>query len=157
MANNFTNEGEIQVLEYLLRGTALKSDGFGGSTSFTPSDGGLYISLFITDPTETGSAGTEVGTSGTGYSRQAVTFTAGSLNTGTDPASQLTGPSTAAGAITWTATANWTTGAQTVSQFGLHLGSTGTMIIFGDLTTPRQVTNGDQVKLDANQLIVQLS
>lgn len=158
MANNLTNEGEIQVLSNLLSGVTYKSDDFGGSTAFTPTSGGLFVSLWLTDPTETGTAGTEVPTtvssSASGYSRQSVVFGAGSLNTGTDPATQLTGPTSA---ITWTATQDWTTGAQTVGYFGLHLGSTGTMVIYGALTNSRQVTSGDQVKLDTNQLVVQLS
>ena len=160
MANNFTNDGEIQVLSYLLKGVSIKSDGFGGSSAFTFGDGNLYISLHTADPTETGGVSAEIGTTNTGYSRQSITFGAGSeSSSGTggasDPGTSMTGPSAAAG-ITWTASSDWATGATTVSHFGIHLGATGEMIMFGTLDNARNVANGDQVKLSQNALTVKL-
>lgn len=159
----FTNDGEAQVLEYLLRGTAIQADGFGGSTAWTPSttggtNQGIYIGLFTSTPGEAGT-GTEVSTTNTGYSRQLVAFSAIASVSGssdTTVGTAITGPDTTA--ITWTATGDWATGATTVSEFALFMGSgaLNKAIIYGTLTNPKNVANGDTVTLSADGLSITL-
>lgn len=104
----------------LMRGTAL-----------TAPDA-LYVGLFLSDPTDTGTGGTEV--SYTGYARQAVTF-------GLDGYS----------AIQNTAVITFPTASASVSSPVTHIGifdkSTGTsgsthMWLYGSLTTPLQIQAG---------------
>ena len=59
---SLTNAFETHTLQYLL------------TTDSVTRPTAWYIALFTSDPTDTGSAGTEVST-GTGYARTAVTFT----------------------------------------------------------------------------------
>ncbi len=59
---SFTNAFETHPLQYLR------------TTESVTRPTAWYIALFTSDPTDTGSAGTEVST-GTGYARTAVTFT----------------------------------------------------------------------------------
>lgn len=160
MANNFTNEGEVQILSYLLKGVTLKADGFGGATSFTPSDTGganqgIYISIHTSDPGEQGVTSAEISTSGTGYLRKAVAFKAGTESSATG-----TGVGTALvsnGAISWTASGDWN-GSSNVTHFGLHFGSgaSNAMFMYGPLTTPKPVTNGDTVTIADEGITVTL-
>ena len=152
MANNFTNEGEVQLLSYVLKGVTLKSTGFGSGTAFTPSDTGganqgIYISIHTADPTEEGVLSGEVSTTNTGYSRKAVPFKAGteSSDTGTGVGTALVSN----GAISWTVgSADWN-GSSNVTHFGLHFGSgaSNTMFMYGPLTTPKPATSGDTVTI----------
>jgi len=171
----FTNEGEAMVLQYLMRGTAINADGLAGTSAWTPSslsgaaDQGLYISLWTSATTTAhlevgGTGGSEV--SGSGYSRKFIDFTAISavsassdVSVGTD----ISGPETAT-TVSWTAGADWATGATTVKYFGLHLGSTTTneIILYGELVdgagaaAPKNVSNGDTVTLATDSLTITL-
>lgn len=161
MANNFTNEGEVQLLSYLLKGVSLKADGFGGGTDFTPSDtgganAGVYISIHTADPTEEGVLTGEVSTTNTGYTRKAVPFKAGteSSSTGTSVGTALLSN----GSISWTVgSADWN-GASNVTHFGLHFGSgaSNTMFMYGPLTTPKPATSGDTVSIADEAITVTL-
>jgi hypothetical protein len=166
--SQFTNEGEVQLLSYVLKGVTLKADGFGGSTAFTPSDTGganqgVYISLHHTaSPGENGVLTNEVSTSGTGYSRKLVAFTAGTESTSTDTALGTVMSNSAQ--ISWTATGDWN-GSSNITHFGLHFGSgysagppvvSNTMFMYGALTVAKPVTNGDTVTIAAADIDITL-
>lgn len=94
----------------------------------------LYVSLHTADPTDAGT-GTEV--SGGSYARVQrdpldANWTAASATNGlTDNAAPITFPSP---------TANW----GSVTHFGIWDASTsGNLICFGALTTPKTINNGD--------------
>lgn len=174
MANNFTNDGEGQILRYLTAGTSIKADGFAGSSAWTPTGGtgsttsGLYVSLHTATPGEAGSTTNEVQTDNsgsTGYSRKQIVFSAVTLSTSatlTD-GTLVEGPSSGAGAVTWTASSgapgNWqsSNSATTISHFGLHMGSTGTMIMYGALGADKTVTSTDTVTLAVDALDITLT
>lgn len=130
--SNLTNFAENKVVDALLRGQALG----------TPAT--WYAALFTSDPTETGAAGTEV--SGGSYARVAITASltnfAGTQSAGSTTASSGTGGQTSNNAaITFPApTANW----GSVTHFAIMDASTaGNAWIYGALTTPKTVNNGD--------------
>lgn len=159
--SQFTNEGEVQLLSYVLKGVTLKADGFGGSTAFTPSDTGganqgVYISLHHTaSPGENGVLTNEVSTSGTGYSRKLVAFTAGTESTSTDTALGTVMSNSAQ--ISWTASGDWN-GSSNITHFGLHFGSgaSNAMFMYGALTVAKPVTNGDTVTIAAADIDITL-
>lgn len=100
-----------------------------------------YIALFTSDPTETGSAGTEV--SGGSYARVSATFSV----TG-DTASNTAGIEFAA------ATANW----GTITHIGIMDASTaGNMIIHAALTASKTIADGDVFRVPAGDLDVTLN
>ena len=82
-----TDAFESIVLNYLLRGEAP-----------SPAVGTLNIALFTADPTESGSFANEVSTSGTGYARQAVSFTQSSAGSTVSNTAEVAFP---------VATGNW--------------------------------------------------
>lgn len=159
--SQFTNEGEVQLLSYVLKGVTLKADGFGGSTAFTPSDTGganqgVYISLHHTaSPGENGVLTNEVSTSGTGYSRKLVAFTAGTESTSTNTALGTVMSNSAQ--ISWTASGDWN-GSNDITHFGLHFGSgtSNAMFMYGALTVAKPVTNGDTVTIAAADIDITL-
>jgi len=99
-----------------------------------------YLGLFTSDPTETGSAGTEV--SGGGYVRKAVTFTV-SGNEATNSA-----------AIEWdAATASW----GTVTHIAVMDALTGgNMIASNALTTAKAIATDDIIRVPAGDLDITL-
>lgn len=107
MANNLTDAEEIRLLDTSLNGT--------------------YLALFTSDPTETGSAGTEV--SGGAYARQAITW-AGAAAGAKAPSADVIFPE---------ATANW----GTVTHVAIMTAVTGgTARWYGPLTTARNIVTG---------------
>lgn len=94
--------------------------------------GNLRLGLFVSSPTETGSAGTEVSYSG--YARQPITFGALSGGVSSNDA-VVTFPALPNGNPTITAT-----------HWGLFDGTTGgaNMILYGALTTPKTLEQNDQ-------------
>jgi hypothetical protein len=122
---------ENKIIDWLLRGQA-----------FTPPST-VYVGLFTTAPTDAG-GGVEV--SGGSYARVAVACTlanwAGTQGAGSTTASTGSSGTTSNNvAITFPApTANW----GTVTAFGLFDAATGgNLLIYGNLTTPKTINNGD--------------
>jgi hypothetical protein len=122
---------ENKIIDWLLRGQ-----------SFTPPST-VYVGLFTAAPTDAG-GGTEV--SGGSYARVGVACTlanwAGTQGAGSTTASTGSSGTTSNNvAITFPApTANW----GTVTAFGLFDAPTGgNLLIYGNLTTPKTINNGD--------------
>ncbi len=106
-----------------------------------------HIALFTVTPGETG-GGTEV--SASGYARVPATWAAavpGAPSTKSPSGDINFGP----------ATADWAAGATQVVAFGVFDASTsGNLIWYGSLTTPRNILNGDTPTFTAAQLIFRL-
>lgn len=99
-----------------------------------------YLGLFTSDPTETGTAGTEV--TGGGYVREAVSFTV-SGNTATNSA-----------AIEWSpATASWGTVTHIAIMDAL---SGGNMIASNALTAAKAIGIDDIIRVPAGDLDITL-
>lgn len=101
-----------------------------------------YLALFTTNPTDAGS-GSEVSTSGTGYSRKAIAFTV------TDD--------TARNSATVTfdaATGEW----GTIAYIGIYDASTnGNLLFHGAVTTSKQISVGDTFQVSQNNLSITLA
>lgn len=126
-----SNYLENKVIDWLLRGQ-----------TFTP-PATTYVALFTVAPSDTG-GGTEV--TGGSYARVAVTSSltnwAGTQAAASTVASSGTNGTTSNNAaITFPApTANW----GSIVAFGLFdAASAGNLLIYGNLTTPKTVNNGD--------------
>lgn len=122
---------ENKILDWLLRGQ-----------TFTP-PATVYVALFTATPSDTG-GGTEV--SGGSYARVAVSSSlanwAGTQSAGSTTASSGTGGTTSNNAaITFPApTANW----GSITSMGVFDASTsGNLLFYSTLTTPKTVNNGD--------------
>lgn len=123
-----------------------------GDTAYT-APATIYVGLWTTagslSDSSTGSAANEVSTSGTAYARQSVTndTTNWPNSTGTTTALKQNGT-----AISWTtATASW----GTINQFALLSASTsGQILYWGDLTTPKAIGNGDTASFSAGALSI---
>lgn len=97
-----------------------------------------YVSLWTTDPADDGS-GTEV--SGTGYTRQSVTF--GTSSGGT---------STNTNEVSWTGGLG---GWGTITHFGLHDASTGGNLLWkGALDGSYTIDDGEIIKFEAGALAI---
>lgn len=146
-AGALTDYGENKVLDALLRGQSLGAPAT------------QYIALFTTTCTDAG-PGTEVSTSGTAYSRQAVTAGlaawAGTQSAGSTTASSGTGGTTSNNAaITWSAsTAAW----GTITSVGwMDASSAGNRWICIDLTSSLNVSGaGFTVSFAGGQLTFQI-
>lgn len=116
-----------------------------GNTAFTP-PATIYVALFTAAPDDTG-GGTEV--AGGSYARAAVT------NNDTNFPVPTVGISANANAITFAqATASW----GTITHFAIFDASTsGNMLIWGALTTPKTVATNDTVSFSAGQMTVEMS
>ena len=126
---SLTNAFETTTLQWLLT-----TDSVTRPTSW-------YIGLFTSDPTETGSAGTEV--SGGSYARVAATFSV----TG-DTASNTSGIEFSA------ATASW----GTITHIGIMDASTaGNMIVHAALTASKTIADGDVFRIPTGDLDVTLN
>ena len=125
---SLTNAFETSTLQYLF------------TTGSVTRPTAWYLGLFTSDPTETGSAGTEV--SGGGYARKAVTFTvSGNLATNS-------------GAIEWDAA---TSSFGTVTHIAVMDASTGgNMIASNALTTAKAVATDDIIRVPAGDLDITL-
>ena len=123
---SLTNAFETHTLQYLLT-----TDSVTRPTSW-------YIGLFTSDPTDTGSAGTEVAT-GTGYARTAVTFTVTGDTASNSAAVEF--PAASGG--------NW----GTVSHIGVMDASTGgNMIVHAALDTAKAINDGDVFRIPTGDL-----
>ena len=123
---SLTNAFETHTLQYLLT-----TDSLTRPTSW-------YIALFTSDPTDTGSAGTEVSTD-TGYARTAVTFTV----------SGDTASNSAAVEFSAASGGNW----GTISHIGVMDASTGgNMIVHSALTTAKAINDGDVFRIPTGDL-----
>lgn len=125
---SLTNAFETSTLQYLF------------TTDSVTRPTAWYLGLFTSDPTETGSAGTEV--SGGGYVRKAVTFTV-SGNLATNSA-----------AIEWDAA---TASFGTVTHIAVMDASTGgNMIASNSLTTSKAIATDDIIRVPAGDLDITL-
>jgi hypothetical protein len=126
---SLTNAFETSTLSYLL--TA------GSVTRPTA----WYIALFTSDPTDTGTAGTEV--TGNAYARTAVTFSV-TGNTASNTAG-VEFPAASGGA--------W----GTVSHIGIMDASTaGNMLIHSGLAASKEIADGDVFRIPTGDLDVTL-
>lgn len=127
---SLTNAFETKTLEYLLTTT--------GVTRPTT----WYIGLFTSDPTDTGTSGTEV--SGSAYARTAVTFSVTA-----DVASNTAGvefPAATGG--------NW----GTIGWIGIMDAATsGNMIIHSALTVAKAINDGDVFRIPTGDLDITAS
>jgi len=123
---SLTNAFETHTLKYLLT-----TDSVTRPTSW-------YIGLFTSDPTDTGTAGTEVAT-GTGYARTAVTFTVSGDTASNSAAVEF--PAASGG--------NW----GTISHIGVMDASTGgNMIVHSALDTAKAINDGDVFRIPTGDL-----
>ena len=123
---SLTNAFETHTLQYLLT-----TDSVTRPTSW-------YIGLFTSDPTDTGSAGTEVST-GTGYARTAVTFTVTGDTASNSAAVEF--PAASGG--------NW----GTVSHIGvMDASSGGNMIVHSALSVAKAINDGDVFRIPTGDL-----
>ena len=110
------------------------------NTTYT-SPATVYVSLYLTDPTDADS-GTEV--SGGSYARTAVTFGAPSNGVSTNSA-DVTFP---------TCTSSWST----VTHIGIHDASTsGNLLFHTPLDTAKTIDSGDIFKIETGNLSVTLA
>lgn len=131
MAGSFTDYLEDALLKHVFTNTAYTS----------PS--AVYLGLFTVAPTDTG-GGTEL--SGSGYARQAITFSV----SGTDPTL-----ATNSSAIEFpTATGSWGT---LVAVAAFDALTTGNMLAWADLASSRTVGSGDIFRIPANDLDITLA
>lgn len=121
-----------------------------GARDFT-SPATLYVALFKENGStlanlEAGTLTDEISTSGTAYSRQAINFSAAS-----------SGSAASNGTVTWTtATANWgTVTAVAIMDSGTALA--GNVLFYGNLTTSKQIDNGDTFQISSTNLTVSLA
>lgn len=119
-----TNYLENEIYDHVLRGAAY------------PSPATIYLALFTAAPGEAG-GGTEV--SAGGYARQAITMGAPSDGAGSNTAPIVFGP----------ASASW----GTVTHFAVMDNSSGgNMLLYGDLTAPKPVGDGDTLTFATGDL-----
>lgn len=98
-----------------------------------------YVALYKADPGDAGSHANEV-TTGTGYARQAVTWSS---------SGGVTEQNT--NVLNWAATGSW----GTVTHWGLVNSATrgaGTMLAHGPLNSSRVMANGNQIRMLAGQI-----
>lgn len=107
----------------------------------------VYLALYGSDPTDTGSAGTEVSTGS--YARQAITFGApGATNGQIANSVAVTFP---------TATADYLSAANVTHFQILDALTSGNALVSAALTTPKAVLNGQRATFDIGALTVTLS
>ena len=122
---SLTNAFETHTLQYLL------------TTDSVTRPTAWYIALFTSDPTDTGSAGTEV--SGYDYARTAVTFTVSGDTASNSAAVEF--PAANGG--------NW----GTVSHIGvMDASSGGNMIVHSTLSVAKAINDGDVFRIPTGDL-----
>lgn len=125
---SFTNAFETSVLTWSL------------TTGSVTRPAAWYIALFTSDPTDTGSAGTEV--SGGSYARTAATFSVSG-----DTASNTAGIEFPAASASW----------GTVSHIGVMDASTGgNMLVHAALSTAKAIASGDVFRIPTGDLDITL-
>ena len=113
------------------------------ATAFTQPS--RFIALFTANPGETGSFAAEIGTSGTAYARQAVSFAAAS-----------SGSSATNATVTFpTATANWGTITHVAVVDGNTAGA-GNVLFYGAVTTSKTIETGDTFQISSGNLTISL-
>jgi len=128
---SFTNTYENHVMNYVFTSTSVTRP-----TAW-------YIALFTSDPTDTGSAGTEVST-GTGYARTSVTFSVTGDTASNSAAVEF--PAASGG--------NW----GTITHIGVMTASSaGDMIVHSALTTSKAINDGDVFRIPTGDLDITLS
>jgi len=126
---SFTNTYENHVMQYVFTG--------GSVTRPTA----WYIGLFTSDPTDTGTAGTEV--SGNGYARTSVSFSV-TNDTATNSAA-VEFPAASGG--------NW----GTISHIGVMTASSaGDMIVHSALDVAKAINDGDVFRIPTGDLDITL-
>lgn len=126
---SFTNTYENHVMNYVFTSTSVTRP-----TAW-------YVALFTSDPTDTGSAGTEV--SGYSYARTAVTFSV-TGDTATNSAA-VEFPAASGG--------NW----GTITHIGVMTASSaGDMIVHSALTTSKAINDGDVFRIPTGDLDITL-
>ena len=128
-----SNYLENKVLDHVLTATAYTQ----------PS---RFIALFTADPGEAGAFTNEIGTSGTGYARQAVTFAAASSGTSATNAT-VTFPA---------ATASWGTVTHVAVVDGNTAGA-GNVLFYGAVTTSKTIDTGDTFQITSGNLTISLN
>jgi len=124
---SLTNAYETHLLQYLL------------TTDSVTRPTAWYVGLFTSDPTDTGSAGTEV--SGNGYARTSVTFSVTNDTASNSAAVEF--PAATGG--------DW----GTVSHIGImDAASAGNMLVSSALTTSKSITDGDVFRIPTGELDV---
>lgn len=107
---------------------------------------GLWIALFTADPGEAGSFTSEVGTSGTAYSRKSVTFAAASSGTSATNAT-----------VTFdAATASWGTISHVAVVDSATAGA-GNVLFYGAVTTSKSIDTGDTFQITSGNLTISLN
>jgi hypothetical protein len=125
---SFTNLHETSVLTWSL------------TTGSVTRPTAWYVALFTSDPTDTGSAGTEV--SGGSYARTAATFSVSG-----DTATNTAGIEFPA------ATASW----GTISHIGImDASSGGNMLVHAALSTAKTIADGDVFRIPTGDLDITL-
>jgi len=125
---SFTNQHETDVLTWSL------------TTGSVTRPTAWYIALFTSDPTDTGSAGTEV--SGGSYARTAATFSV----TG-DTATNTAGIEFPAASASW----------GTVSHIGIMTASSGgNMLVHAALSAAKTISSGDVFRIPTGDLDITL-
>jgi hypothetical protein len=127
-----SNYLENKILDHVLTATAYTQ----------PS---RFIALFTANPGEDGAFTNEIGTSGTAYARQAVTFAAAD-----------SGSSATNATVTFpTATANW----GTITHVAVVDGDTegaGNVLFYGAVTTSKTIETGDTFQISSGNLTISL-
>jgi hypothetical protein len=127
-----SNYLEDKILDHVLTATAYTQ----------PS---RFIALFTGNPGEAGSFTNEIGTSGTAYARQAVTFAAAS-----------SGSSATNATVTFpTATANWGTITH-VAVVDSNTQGAGNVLFYGAVTTSKTIETGDTFQISSGNLTISL-
>ena len=129
-----SNNLELKLLDHSL-----------GTTTFTKPTT-VYVALFTADPGEACSFTSEVSTSGTGYTRKAVTFAAASSGSASSNAT-----------VTFdAATSNW----GTITHLMIVSSSSGTTsadaLYYGALSASKSIDTGDSFSITSGNLTVSL-
>ena len=111
-------------------------------TTFTPAST-LYLALYTVAPSDDGTGGTEVSTSGTGYARQTVTFTTTGSQSSNTAAVEYS-----------TATASYGT---VVAVGVLDASTSGNLYAVGTLATQKPISTGDVFRVPAGDLDIDLT
>ena len=137
---SFTNDGEAQVLNRIFTNQSMQVTAINSGANFTPGTDDFYISLHENDPGEAGTASEPTG-SGDGYERKIISFAALTSAGATNTISN-------AGALTWSSIGGTWRSGNNIGYFGIHLGSTGTMIAKGAFDGGgAPATSGDTVSI----------
>jgi hypothetical protein len=127
-----SNYLENKILDHVLTATAFTQ----------PS---RFIALFTGNPGEAGSFTDEIGTSGTAYARQAVTF-----------GSAASGEISTNATVTFpTATANWGTITH-VAIVDSNTQGAGNVLFYGAVTTSKLIETGDTFQISQGNLTITL-